>query len=77
MTHITGPRKRIVKRLQAAIANAIVKSGATITESKESIHEVDMELARIMLAPWENETCPTCPDAMRKEGKHIKRRNAA
>jgi len=74
MTHITGPRQRVVKRLARALLRAIIGSGATITESFEAIHETQMDMVHTMLRPWEDETCPTCPKQMEEEGRRIGRR---
>ncbi len=60
MTHITGPRRHVVDRLAAKVLRASLASGATMSETFEAIHEVQMKLVRAMLQPWEDE-CPTCP----------------
>jgi hypothetical protein len=71
MTHLTGPREKFVRRLKVAIAQDIVASGVTISEAFEAMHEAQIDLVRIMLRPWEDETCPTCPRDMKKRGARI------
>lgn len=61
MTHKTGPRPDVLASLDSALWKGITASGATITETMEVLHAINMRLARKMLAPWEDETCPTCP----------------
>lgn len=71
MTHKTGPRMEKVEKIASHIMVKIQSSGLTISEAKEALHEVDMWLTRIMLRPWENETCPTCPKDMQERGDEI------
>ncbi len=60
MTHITGPRRHVVDGLAEKLMRASLASGATMSETFEAIHEVQMKLVRAMLKPWEDD-CPTCP----------------
>lgn len=65
MTHITGPRARVVDRLATNLMRAIQSSKATTSESFEAIHEVQMTFVHQMLKPFEDD-CPTCPKGRRK-----------
>lgn len=71
MTHKTGPRAKIVRALEREIVAAIRHSGATVSEAAAAMaevqsmqfaamQEIQMRLIREMLAPFEDETCPTC-----------------
>lgn len=61
MTHITGPRKKKVDGLARVLLIAIGRSGCTISESYEALHEANMALLKAALRPFEKFTCPTCP----------------
>lgn len=61
MTHKTGVRPAVMVRLNKALIVAILKSKATMGETKEALHDIDMMLFKKSMQPWENETCPTCP----------------
>ena len=65
VTHITGPRKRVVARLAACVLREIVASKASVSEAFEALHEVQMDFLRRLLAPFEKD-CPTCPKRGRK-----------
>lgn len=71
MTHTTGPRKNMVDGLAKVFLLDIDVSKANITESMEALHEANMALAHLMLRPWEEETCPTCPKEMKERGDEI------
>lgn len=62
MTHITGPRKLKVDGLARVMLIAIGRSGCTISEAFEALHEVGMALLKAALRPFEKYTCPTCPE---------------
>jgi hypothetical protein len=63
VTHITGPRKRKVDGLAKTLEADISRSGCTISESYEALHEANMALLKAALRPFERFTCPTCPTA--------------
>lgn len=62
MSHTAGPNKAKVDQLAKGIAAFIGRSGCTISEAQEAIHEATMILLKTALAPLEDFTCPTCPN---------------
>ena len=61
MTHKTGSRPKVMKKLIAGITGAIEANKATISESLEAMHEVQMRLFKRTIELVEDITCPTCP----------------
>lgn len=63
MTHKTGNRPRAVKAFTRQVREAIdrCKPRPTISELVEVFHEETVRNFRRVLAPIEDQTCPTCP----------------
>ncbi len=69
MTHLTGPRSRVVRALSADIHSAIGLRKATVSEAFEAMHEVGMTYIHQMLKPYEAD-CPTCPKPRKQRSSH-------
>lgn len=61
MSHTAGMDMKKVQVLTRAMLMAIGRSGCTISEGYEALHEANMALLKAALRPFEPFTCPTCP----------------
>jgi hypothetical protein len=72
MTHNTGPRPHVIEAFRDGLEYEFELSGATQMEAFEAMyqfqmsllagnHAARMELIRKMVAPLEDDLCPTCP----------------
>lgn len=68
MTHLTGPRRKLVKQLADDMMQAIFAYGVTTSEAFEAMHEVQMMFLHRLLEPFEKD-CPTCPKGRKRKAR--------